>query len=76
MPLDPLAEILYFDLRKGVLGLHVLTGSDQTGKLFGYSKLSCWETYLASSPSTLQAFANLGIKPPDENIEKHITDFV
>ena len=71
MPLQSLAEKLYFDLRKGLL----LTGSDQSRKFFGYSKLSCWETCLASSPSTLQAFANLGIKPLDENIEKHLTEF-
>ena len=38
--------------------------------------MSCWETYLASSPSTLQTFANLGMKPLDENIEKHLTEFV
>ena len=31
---------------------------------------------LASSPSTLQAFANLGIKPLDENTEKHLTESV
>ena len=76
MLLQPLAEKLNYDLRKGLLGYHSLTGSDQTGKFFGYSKLSCWETYLASSPSTLQAFENLGIKPLDENIKKHITEFV
>ena len=76
MPLQPLTEKLDFDLHKGLLRFHALTGSDQTGKFFGYSKLSCWETYLASSPSTLQAFANLGIKPLDENIEKYLTEFV
>ena len=76
MPLQPLAEKLNFDLSKGLLGFHALTGSDQTGKFFSYSKLSFWETYLASSPSTLQAFANLGIKPLDENIEKHLTESV
>ena len=73
MPLQPLAENLTFDLRKGLLGFHVLIGSDQTGKFFGSSKLSCWEKYLASSPSASQAFANLTIKPPDENIEKYLT---
>ena len=53
MPLQPLAEKLNFDLSKGLLGFHALTGSDQTGIFFSYSKLSFWETYLASSPSTL-----------------------
>ena len=76
MPLQPLTGRLNFDLRKGLLGFHALTGSDQTGKFFGYSKLSCWKRYLASSPSTLEAFANLDIKPLDENIEKHLTEFV
>ena len=55
MPLKPLAEKLNFDLLKGLLEFHALTGSDQTGKFFGYSKLSCWETHLAFSPSTLQS---------------------
>ena len=76
MPLQPLAKKLNFDLCKGLFGFHALIGSDPTGKFFGYSKLSCWETYLASSPSTLQAFANLGIKPLDENTEKHLTESV
>ena len=76
MPLQPLAKKLNIDLRKGLLGFHALTRSDQTGKFFSYSKLSCWKTYLASSPSTLQEFANLCIKPLDENTEKHLTEFV
>ena len=76
MSLQPLTEKLNFDLHKGLLRFHALTGSDQTGKFFGYSKLSCLETYLASSPSTLQPLANLGIKPLDENIEKYLTEFV
>ena len=42
MLLQPLAEKLNFDLCKGLSGFHALTGSDQTGKFFGYSKLSCW----------------------------------
>ena len=49
MPLQLLAKKLNFDLRKGLLGFHALTESDQTEKFFGYSKLSCWETYLACS---------------------------
>ena len=49
MPLQLLAEKLNFDLRKGLLGFHAPTESDQTEKFFGYSKLSCWEMYLASS---------------------------
>ena len=74
-PYSRMAENLTFGLHKGLLGFHPLRGSYQTGKFFGYSKLS-WEMYLASSPSALQAFANLGIKPLDENIGKHLPEFV
>ena len=60
MPLQPLAEKLGSNVCKGLLSFHALTGSDQTRKFFGFSKLTCWDTYMASPQSTLKAFENLG----------------
>ena len=60
MPLQPLAEKLGSNVCKGLLSFHALTGSDQTRRFFGFSKLTCWDTYMASPQSTLKAFENLG----------------
>ena len=41
IPLEPLAEKLGSNVCKDLLGFHALTGSGQTGKFFGFSKLTC-----------------------------------
>ena len=40
MPLQPLAETLGSNVCKGLLGFHALPGLDQSGKFFGFSKLT------------------------------------
>ena len=35
---------------KALLGIYALTGCDQSGKFYGFSKLSCWKTFSSSSP--------------------------
>ena len=69
MPLQPLAEKLGSNVCKGLLGFHTLTGSDQTGKFFGFSKLTCWDMCMASPQSTLKAFEKLG-RVLDEKLRK------
>ena len=44
---------------KSVLGFQALTGSYETGKFFGFSKVTCRETYLASVPSIWKTFKRL-----------------
>ena len=75
MPLQPLAEKLGSNVCKGSLGFHALTGSHQTGKFFGFSKLMFWDTYMASAQSTLEAFENLG-RVLDEETEENLANFV
>ena len=75
MPLQPLAEKLGSNVCKGLLGFHTLTGSDQTGKFFGFSKLTCWNTYMASPQITLKVFEKLGRVLDDETEEK-LANFV
>ena len=41
-------------------GFHSFTGCDPTGKFHGYSKLSCWKTFVKRNPKVLAAFKNLG----------------
>lgn len=53
-------------LCKCLLGFHAFTGSDQTGKFYGFSKLSCWKTLISSSPNILDAFCKLGTILDDE----------
>ena len=45
---------------KALLGFHALTGCDQTGKFYGFSKLSCWKTFNSSSPEVYIALQSLG----------------
>jgi hypothetical protein len=75
MPLRYLAEKLGKDICKSLLGLHALTGSYQTGKFFGFSKLTCWKTYMSSSQNILKAFKNLG-ELLDEETKKQLTNYV
>ena len=75
MPLQPLEEKLGSNICKGLLGFHALTGSDQTGKLFVFSKLTCWDKYMASPQTTLEAFENLIILL-DEETEENLVNLV
>ena len=43
-----------------LLGFHAITGCDQTGRFLGYTKLSCWETFLLADDDVLQGFSQLG----------------
>ena len=43
-----------------LLGFHALTGCDQTGKFYGFSKLLCWKTFNFSSPEVYTALQSLG----------------
>ena len=43
-----------------LFGFHTLTGCDQTGKLSGKSKFSCWKTFMKSNEKIIDAFASLG----------------
>ena len=45
---------------KALLGFHAITGCDQTGRFLGYTKLSCWETFLLVDDDVLQGFSQLG----------------
>ena len=44
-----------------LLGFHAFTGCDQTSKLNGKSKETCWNTFLDTSEGVLAAFADLGV---------------
>ena len=70
-----MAERLGSNVYKGLLGFHVLTGSDQTGKFFDFSKLTCWGTYMASPQGTLKAFENLG-RVLDEETDENLVIFL
>ena len=70
-----MTETLGSKVFKGLLGFHALTGSDLTGKFFGLSKLTSWDTYMASPQSTLKAFENLG-RVLDEETEENLVNFV
>ena len=63
-----------------LLGFHSFTGCHQTGKFSGFSKLSCWKTFVKSKPSVLEAFAKLGQENVDitnsSKIGKGLIDFV
>ena len=63
-----------------LLGFHSFTGCDQTGKFSGFSKLSCWKTFVKSKSSVLEAFAKLGEENVDitnsSKICKGLIDFV
>ena len=53
-------EVLGRDVCEALLEFHALTGCDQTGKFYGDSKLSCWQTFLSSPPDVIETFQNLG----------------
>ena len=59
MSLSLIDEVLERDVCEALLGFHALTGCDQTGKFYGHSKLSCWQTFLSSPPDVVKAFQNL-----------------
>ena len=60
MSLRLIVEVLRRDVCETLLGFHALTGCDQTGKFYGHSKLSCWQTFL-SFPSFPPFHQNLGV---------------
>ena len=51
---------LSLNVCKALLGFHAITGCDQTGRFLGYTKLSCWETFLLVDDDVLQGFSQLG----------------
>ena len=53
-----------------LLGFHAMTRSDQTGKFNGFTKKTCWDTFVQSMDEILDAFIHLRIT--DMN---HDTDF-
>ena len=68
-----LFEKLGPSLCKALLGFIAITGCDQTGKLFGISKLSCWKTFLVSPPNIIEALSKLGNgyeKPTDNDLNE------
>ena len=44
------------EICKLLLGFHSFTKCDQTGKFYGYSKLTCWKVYMSSNVSLQNAF--------------------
>jgi len=60
-------------LSKALLGFHAFSGCDQTGKFYGYSKKSCWETLTQSTDDVLDAFCGLGSN--EHQIENDLTKF-
>ena len=48
------------DICKALLGIHVLSGCDQTGKYPGYSKMPFWIVFVTVPNEVLEALTNLG----------------
>ena len=66
MPLRLAYEKLGNEKCKALLGFHAITGCDQTGKFYGFSKLGCWKTFLSSSSDVLKSLQNLGGELEDD----------
>lgn len=56
---------------KALLGFHAFTGSDQTGKFYGYSKRSCWEIFKSATNEMINAFINLGTTDLNPDTDYH-----
>ena len=48
------------EICKALLGFHSFTGCDQTGRFYGYSKLTCWKVFTSSNVFIQNAFQCLG----------------
>ena len=75
MSLRLIEENLGIEMCKCLLGFHSLTGSDQTGRFYGFSKLACWKTFLSSPSDVLKALGSLGRILDDEtklSLEKFV----
>ena len=68
-------EHLGREICKSLLGFHALTGCDQTGKFFGFTKLSCWKNLMQCQPDVVNALQKLGDCTTTE-VEAGLTTFV
>ena len=55
-------EALRSEKRAALLGFHAFTGCDQTSKLNGNSKLTCWKFLMIHSPISFQHLKILEVK--------------
>ena len=53
-----------------LLGFHAMNGNDQTGKFNGFTKKTCWDTFVQSTADILDTFIHLGTTDMS-----HETDF-
>ena len=71
-------EVLERDVWEALLGFHAFTGCDQTGKFYGQSKLSCWQTFRSSLPDVINAFQKLGVdlgNQAKDSLVKNVMDW-
>ena len=54
------------------LGVHAFTGCDLTGRFSGFSKTTCFDTFLKSNSIVHKAFASLGNN--DNGLKEEIID--
>ena len=54
-----LYEVLDKEKVRALPGFHAFTGCDQTGKFRGFSKETCWKTFI-DSPEVVKSFQELG----------------
>ena len=54
-----LYEVLHKEKVKALPRFHAFTGCDQTGKFRGFSKETCWKTFI-DSPEVVKSFQELG----------------
>ena len=55
-----LYEVLDKKKLRALPGFHVFTGCDQSGKFKGFSKETCWKTYIDSLELVVKSFQELG----------------
>ena len=59
-----------------LLGLHALTGCDQTGIFAGFTKKTCWKVLLDASSSVSSAFRSVGQCEISDEIKAGLEEFV
>ena len=57
---------------EALLGVHAFTGCDLTGRFSGFSKTTCFDTFLKSNSIVHKAFASLGNN--DDGLKEEIID--
>ena len=60
-----------------LLGFHAMTGSNQTGKFNGFTKKTCWNTFVQSTDDILDVFIHFGTTDMNHNTDfKSLASFV